>query len=99
MCDFYKDLNEVFLSDNKSLCFEKLEKLLAGINVDFQERMNSSNKNAGKEILKDLDISTLFNVNRELYSSSKAIIFSVKDYLLDSASADKFENVPNSILK
>lgn len=51
--------------------------------------MNSSIKNAGKEILKDVDISTLFNVNRELYSSGKAIIFSVKDYLLNAADAKK----------
>lgn len=97
--DFYKNLNEVFLSDNKFLYYEKLEKLLAGINVDFQERMNSSTKNAGQEILKDVDISTLFNVNKELYSSGKAIIFSVKDYLLNTADAKKFEDITVSILK
>jgi len=61
--------------------------------------MNSSNKNAGKEILKDVDISTLFNLNRELYSSSKAIIYSVKDYLLAAADATKFEDIPVSGLK
>jgi phosphate:Na+ symporter len=87
--DFYKDLNELFLSVKKSLYYEKLQKLLAAINVDFQERMNSSIKNAGKEILKDVDISTLFNVNRELYSYGKAIMFSVKDYLLNAADAKK----------
>ncbi len=91
--DFYTTLNEVFLSENKSLCFEKLKKLLSGINVDYQERMNSSYKDAGKEELKDVDISTLFNVNRELYSSGKSIIFSLKDYLLDAADAEKFENI------
>jgi len=97
--DFYKDLKEVFFSDNKSLFFEKLEKILSGINVDFQERMNSSTSNAGKEILNEVEISTLFNLNRELYSSSKAIIYSVKDYLLAAADATKFEDIPVSGLK
>ena len=99
LSDFYGELNRVFLLENKSLCFPKLVKLLEGIKITFEERVNSSYKDAGMDILKELDISTLFNVNRELYSSCKAIIFSLKDYLLDTASAEKFENIPTSILK
>ena len=97
--DFYTNLHEVFLSENKTLCFEKLEKLLATINVDYQEIMNNSYTNTEKNILKDVDISTLFNVNRELYSSSKSIIFSLKDYLLGATDAEKFENISVSVLK
>ena len=99
MTDFYAELNRVFLLENKSLYFPKLVKLLEQIKITFEERVNSSYKDVGKNILKELDISTLFNVNRELYSSCKAIIFSLKDYLLDTASAEKFENIPTSILK
>ena len=91
--DFYKALNEIFLSENRSLVFGKLEKLLEGMNIDYQERMKSSYKDAGKGILNEVDIATLFNLNRELYSSGKSIIFSLKDYLLNAADAEKFENV------
>ena len=61
--------------------------------------MNNSYSNTEKNILKDVDISTLFNVNRELYSSSKSIIFSLKDYLLGATDAEKFENISVSVLK
>ena len=91
--DFYKALNEIFLSENRSLVFGKLEKLLEGMNIDYQERMKSSYKDAGKGILNEVDIATLFNLNRELYSSGKSIIFSLKDYLLNAADAEKFENI------
>jgi len=55
--------------------------------------MKSSYKDAGKGILNEVDIATLFNLNRELYSSGKSIIFSLKDYLLNAADAEKFENI------
>jgi phosphate:Na+ symporter len=96
---FYTALNELFISGSSASHFKKLEELLTEINVDYKEMMKSSYKDAGKEILKDTDISTLFNVNRELYSSSKSIIFSLKDYLLDSTEAEKFEEIPISVLK
>lgn len=96
--DFYTTLNEVFLSENKSLSFDKLAQLLALININYREIMNNSYQNAAKNILKEVDISTLFNVNRELYSSCKSIIFSLKDYLLDVTDAEKFENIPVSVI-
>ncbi|MEP6713085.1 MAG: Na/Pi symporter [Ferruginibacter sp.] len=96
--DFYTSLNEVFLSENKSLSFDKLGQLLAAINTNYKEIMNNSYQNAAKNILKEVDISTLFNVNRELYSSCKSIIFSLKDYLLDAIDAEKFENITVSVI-
>ncbi len=59
--------------------------------------MNSLNENAQKEMLTYVDISALFNVNREFYSSGKAIIFSVMDYFLNAAEAEKFDNITVSI--
>ena len=97
--DFYASLNEVFLSKTKDLYFNRLEKLLTIINVDYKEIMKNSYADAGKNTLKEVDISTLFNVNRELYSSCKSIIFSLKDYLLDAVEAKKFENISMSVLK
>ena len=63
--------------------------IIKTIKITFEDRVISFYKDGGKEILKELDISTLFNVNCELYSSCKAIIYSLKDYLLDTTSAEK----------
>ncbi|MEP7195941.1 MAG: Na/Pi symporter [Saprospiraceae bacterium] len=97
--NFYSNVNEVFLSEDKPTIFEKLEKLLAKIDFDYQQIMNNSYSDISKNILKEIDISTLFNVNRELYSSCKSIIFSLKDYLLSATDAENFENITLSVSK
>lgn len=88
---FYAELNQIFMLKDKTLCAEKLEKLLTKIKQDYNAQVNISYGDVRKEMLKEVDISTLFILNRELYSSCKAIIFSLKDYLLDSPAAEKFE--------
>jgi len=97
--DLYGELNQVLLPENKASCFENLTKLLQKVYIEFENRMNNSYKNAGKDVLKEMDISTLFNVNREIYSSCKAIIFSLKDYLLDTKQVEEFENISISTLR
>ncbi len=97
LSSFYTEINQIFLDDNKIVNFEKLELLLNKIKLDYRERVQISYKDAGKAILKEVDISTLFILNRELYTSCKAIIFSLKDYLLDTALAEKFEDNPMTI--
>ena len=49
----------------------------------------------GKTIVKEIDISTLFNASRELYASSESLIDSLKVYLLDAEHLLKLEEVHN----
>jgi phosphate:Na+ symporter len=95
---FYDELNQLLLINDKLVLADKLMLLLEKIRKDYEEILQNSIKNAGKDVLKELDISTLFNLNRELYSSSKAIIFSIKDYKLEDLLAEKFENLPSEFL-
>jgi phosphate:Na+ symporter len=94
---FYTQINNIFLLKDKKESSEKLLKLLSEIKTEHDEILNNSYKQAEKELLKEIDIATLFNINRELYSSCKAIIFSLKDYLLDATSAEEFENVLTNV--
>jgi phosphate:Na+ symporter len=91
---FYLELYPLLLKASRQNCFENLVDSLNLLKQEYEERLNNSLKIAGEKNLKELDISTLFNLNRELYSSSKAMIFSLKDYLLDTESAENFENLP-----
>jgi phosphate:Na+ symporter len=91
---FYLELFPLLLKASRQNCFENLVNSLNLLKQEYEERLNNSLKIAGEKNLKELDISTLFNLNRELYSSSKAMIFSLKDYLLDTESAENFENLP-----
>jgi len=47
--------------------------------------------------LNEIEISTLINFNRELYSSFKAIMWAVKDYLLTKEQAIYFSELPGFI--
>ena len=44
-----------------------------------------------KRQLSELNISTLFNLNREVYDASKLMILAVKDFLLDESQAALFD--------
>lgn len=96
---FYAKLTDVLNSKEKSSCFDELVRLMEHIRKDYDTRMNIIYRQSKGSALKEVDISTLLNVNREVYSSCKAIILSVKDYLLNAVLAEDFDNIPLSLVK
>jgi phosphate:Na+ symporter len=99
LTEFYAELINLSSSEDNATSFEKLFKLLEKVKTEYEDRMDNAFREAGKDKLKELDISTLFNVNRELYASSKSMIFSMKDYLLDAVHVEKFEKATSFIPK
>jgi phosphate:Na+ symporter len=47
--------------------------------------------------LTEVDISTLINFNRQYFTSCKAMVWAVKDYLLKKERADYFAQLPGFI--
>lgn len=92
--NFYKDIFEVFELKDPVKQYDRLELLMDVIKLDYESNMHSSYKNAGTQVLKEVDISTLFNINRELYASCEAILLAVKDFLLRPEVAERFEEKP-----
>ena len=80
LSEFYKVLYESFTNKETSNGLDSITLLLEKNKTDFDERINHFYFHAGQNVLKEKDISTLFNLNRELYSSCKAIALAVKDY-------------------
>ena len=99
LTEMYTDLIKLSSSKDNTIVFEKLFKLLEKVKTQYEDRMDDAFREAGKDKLVELDISTLFNVNRELFASCKSIIFSMKDYLLDAKHVEKFENTTSFIPK
>jgi phosphate:Na+ symporter len=97
LTEFYEELIKLSSSHDNSTSFEKLFNLSEKVKTHYKERMDDAFIEAGKDKLKEIDIATLFNVNRELYASCKSIIFSMKDYLLDVEHVKKFENTTSFI--
>ena len=63
------------------------------IKADYEEIMRYTYKNSGNKTIQDIDISTAFNMNRELFVSCKFIILSLKDFLLNDKEAEVFDNL------
>ncbi|MEN9459412.1 MAG: hypothetical protein RL135_2031, partial [Bacteroidota bacterium] len=80
LSEFYKVLYESFVNKEMSNGLDSITLLLEKNKTDFDERINHFYFHVGQNVLKEKDISTLFNLNRELYSSCKAIALAVKDY-------------------
>jgi phosphate:Na+ symporter len=91
---FYKEIDEVFAVKEEQSRFEQLAHLLENAGKDYASRIAHIYKEAEAGKLSESDISSLLNTNREIYASSKAIIFSLKDLLLGEEYAGRFEDFP-----
>lgn len=60
----------------------------------YEEQMHDIYRNARRERLEDVEVSTLLNVNRELYSSNKALLIALKDFLLPPRAAEELAALP-----
>ena len=89
----YKELI-FFLKDNHSVSYEALKKLFTNIEFNYTTALNNLYNNAQKTPINNLDITTAINFNRELFTSNKALLMSVKDFLLDEKQAEEFNEIP-----
>lgn len=76
---FTKELKTIIANNDVNACINQLALLSETIKSNFDQRIGSFYSHAGNNSLQEKELSTLFNVNREIYSSCKAIILSVKD--------------------
>jgi phosphate:Na+ symporter len=92
-----QQLAELIQKVNTEEIISKMEKQLTDIQVDYKELLNSIYATAGKNALLEKDISTLQNMNRELYSANKSLIYAVSDFLLDNQQSEHIKNLPLSV--
>lgn len=65
--------------------------------VSYTRSLQDLYKEGMERNLSEEEISTLVNFNRETYTAFKSIIFSLKDLLLPTTDADKFDELPGFI--
>jgi phosphate:Na+ symporter len=100
--DFLNDSNRVMTtrfkqmleSESNETFFEELSKLMLDIQINYDKLLEMVYDHTIRKHLEEEEIATVLNVNRELYSSNKAIIFALKDYKLSPAQVTQFENLP-----
>ncbi|HLP11796.1 MAG TPA: Na/Pi symporter [Flavobacteriales bacterium] len=91
--DFYTTLYKLLEPGRTPVQFHDMENLMKQIRRDYENGTNEIYKESEKKTFTELELSTLLNVNREVYSSCKALILSVKDYMLSADEAEKFDSL------
>ena len=90
--DLYLQLNA--LMEKTKPDFEKLQSIHTQIQDNYSFALNNFYKEAQNATIEGLDITTALNFNRELFTSNKAMLMAVKDFLLDEQEANDFNEIP-----
>jgi phosphate:Na+ symporter len=77
--------------------FEALTALYQGITAGYAETLQQLYKESLANRVNEIEISTLINFNRQLYTSFKSVLFGLKDFLLSSREAEYFDSLPGFI--
>ncbi len=91
--DLYQQLNTLMEQKTK-VNFDKLKIIFTGIQDNYSSSLNNFYKEAQNAPIEDLDITIALNFNRELFTSNKAMLMAVKDFLLEEKDADDFNEIP-----
>jgi len=89
----YLQMN-AFMIQEKSATFEDLQSVFDSIQTNYTSALNNFYTEAQNAPIEDIDITTVINFNRELFTSNKAMLMAVKDFLLQEKQAEGFNEIP-----
>jgi len=81
------------LSSQETVSFQTLQTLFNTIEHNYTSSLNDFYKEAHRASLEDIDLTTVLNFNRELFTSNKAMLMALKDYLLEEQQAALFNEI------
>lgn len=91
--NLYRELNALF-TKNDAADFEKFHEIFQTIQNNYTEALNNFYTEAQTSKVENIDITTVINFNRELFTSNKAMLIAIKDSLLDEKQAADFNEIP-----
>ncbi len=94
---FYRQVLDMLTRQKNGSHFEELAAIYRATTSGYSQTMQSLYKESIANRVSELEISTLINFNRELYTSFKSILFGLKDYFLTTKEAEYFDSLPGFI--
>ncbi|MFV8347524.1 Na/Pi cotransporter family protein [Flavobacterium sp. ZB4P13] len=91
--NLYLQLN-TFLTQDKKASFEELQSIFDVIQTNYSSALNNFYTEAQHAPIENIDITTVINFNRELFTSNKAMLMAVKEILLEEKQAEYFNEIP-----
>lgn len=94
LMEFYKKLNipQEILQDDK-LLFENIITLLNEAQSRYSANLNTLYSHEFTHTLSDVELATLMNFSREIFTSNKSMIMTLKYYLSDYSYLERFNEV------
>lgn len=93
---WYKDLHQLYQTNFQKAHFEGLADLKIRSKQNYEHFLERAYHEIQFNRFSEMEISTLFNVNREIHASNKALILAIKDLILQEVQAGDFDDLPNS---
>jgi phosphate:Na+ symporter len=90
--NLYLELN-AFLTQDKTASFEELQHLFDSIQNNYSTALNTFYTEAVNAPIEKIDITTVINFNRELFTSNKAMLMAIKEILLEEKQAEYFNEI------
>jgi phosphate:Na+ symporter len=88
----YKELNQLMILQPID-AYEQLSNLYKLVLANFSTSLAEFYEQLEHNFLEDIDLTLVINFNRELFTSNKAILIAVKDFLLQDKEAIKFNQI------
>ena len=89
----YIQLNAL-ITQEKRASFEILQTIFDSIQNNYTSALNNFYSEAQNAPIEVIDITTVINFNRELFTSNKAMLMAIKDFLLKEKQAEDFNEIP-----
>ena len=83
-----------FLIQDKKASFEELQHLFDSIQNNYSTALNNFYTEAVNAPIEKIDITTVINFNRELFTSNKAMLMALKEIILEEKQAEYFNEIP-----
>ena len=97
LLNFYRQVLNLLRNENEGKRFEAMTELYRSVTKGYSETLHLLYKENLANRVSEIEISTLINFNRELYTSFKSVLFGIKDFLLTTKEAEYFETLPGFI--
>jgi len=95
--NFCKHITVLLLDTDKDQYFEELRKIYHTVSLNYSSKLEQLYKKNTGTYLNEIEISTLINFNREMYTAYKSYVFALKNYLLDDDQMSYFDDLPGFI--
>jgi phosphate:Na+ symporter len=91
--NFNTEVRQILFQTNKNNLTQSLNSLMIKVEKEYKQEVLNTYRVVSKGVLSELDISTVFNLNREVFDANKAIILALKSYLLTETEATEYDNL------